>query len=102
MTGDHWLPLLMDALDEAHGEHSNDPCDCYERLSAAIVDRVYRFPEVSHDVPLPPTFGCETLMTYTMRRMLGRTEDAFYRDVKLLVDLPYDASKAPIGRKWLP
>lgn len=98
MTNQDWLVLLMDALDDVHGEHSNDPCDCYDRLSAALVDRVYQFPEVSHDVPLPPLVGCETFMDFAMRRMRERIEDAFHSDVKFLVDLPYDASKAPIGR----
>jgi hypothetical protein len=96
----NWLALLMDALDAVHGEHSDYPCDCYERLADALREGAYRFPEVSHDVPAPPRVGCETLLDYTMRRLLGRMEDAFYSDIKFLVDLPYDASKAPIGRRF--
>jgi hypothetical protein len=74
----NWLALLMDALDEAHPEH-DEGCDCYDRLALAVREGEYRFPEVSHDVEEPPVYGCETLLTYTMRQCMKRTEEMFYQ-----------------------
>lgn len=76
----NWLSLLMEALEDAHEDHTDSyaACDCYERLRDGLVG-VYRFPEVSHDVQGPPVYGCEEFSKYHMRVVMEKIEGDIMR-----------------------
>lgn len=78
-----WLHLLMEALEDAHGDH-DETCDCYERLRDGL-SGVYRFPEVEHRVEDPPVYGCEDFMDCHMREMRESMERSFFCETQRML-----------------